>query len=230
MSAPGWQDPRTRVENGEMFLRSLAGTGAPAVEERGGTAVAQAPKGAADPVQELVERAKARDERAFAALYELYAPKIHSYFYYHLNGRSHEAEDLTNEVFVKVLEKIRTFEFRGLPFSSWLYRIAHNHLIDHVRGQPKLGPVALEDCLELREERAQRDLDNALSAQDLKEALWYLTAEQRQVIVLRFVQGLNTLETALAMDRSEDAVKKLQARGLMMLKKVLVNGRSNGRH
>lgn len=212
-----------------MFLRAQEGATMPAPEIRDADGDPRARLGG-DSVQALVERAQAHDERAFTALYEQFAPKIHSYFYYHLNGRGHEAEDLTTEVFVKVLEKIQTFEFRGLPFSSWLYRIAHNHLIDHVRGQPKQIPVALEACLDLREESAQRDLDNALRAQDLKEALRYLTPEQRQVIVLRFVQGLNTMETALAMERSEDAVKKLQARGLMMMKKVLVNGRSNGRH
>lgn len=184
-----------------------------------------------DAIHELVRRAQARDEGAFSALYEHFSPKIHSYLYYHLNGHSsYEAEDLTNEVFIKVLEKIHTFEFRGLPFSAWLYRIAHNRLIDHVRGQPKAPSASIDDCLNLHQESAQRALENALDAEDLRAALVDLTEEQRQVIVLRFVQGLNTAETAAAMDKSEDAVKKLQARGLITLKKILLQGRTNGRH
>ncbi|MBI4493172.1 MAG: sigma-70 family RNA polymerase sigma factor [Chloroflexi bacterium] len=175
-------------------------------------------------------RAQKGDENAFARLYTLYSPKIHSYLYYHLNGYGYEAEDLTNEVFVKVLEKIHTFEFRGLPFTAWLYRIAHNHLVDHVRGRPKQPCVPIEACFEMRAEDAQQELETTLSAEDLRTALVCITEEQRRVIVLRFVQGLNTIETAQAMGKSEDAVKKLQARGLQMLKKVLSEGRKNGRH
>jgi RNA polymerase sigma-70 factor (ECF subfamily) len=82
----------------------------------------------------------------------------------------------------------------------------------------------------MHEERALRDLENALTAEDLKHALEELTEEQRQAIVLRFVQGLSTIETAQVMERSEDAVKKLQARGLIMLKKILSTGRARGRN
>lgn len=196
-------------------------------------ASSQQPRGGAETqasLQELVRRAQARDQSAFAALYEHYSPKIRSYLYYHLNGHAAEAEDLTNEVFVKVLEKIHAYEFRGLPFSAWLYRIAHNHLVDHVRSRPKQQPVPIEVCQEMHEEGAQRELENALTAEDLKAALVDLTEEQRQVIILRFVQGLNTIETAAIMGKSEGAVKKLQARGLLMLKKILSEGRAHGRH
>lgn len=213
-----------------MILGGNSGATASATRSGSTAAAERMSAQACDNVQELVCRAQAQDENAFAVLYEFYSPRIYSYLYYHLNGSCHEAEDLTNEVFLKVLEKIQTFEFRGLPFSAWLYRIAHNHLVDHVRGRPKLPSLPIETCFEMREERAQRELDNALTAEDLKTAIIYLTEEQRQVIVLRFVQGLNTLETALAMDKSEDAVKKLQARGLQMLKRILTDGRANGRH
>ena len=84
-------------------------------------------------IQVLVEQAQQGDREAFGAIYEQLAPKIHLYLYHHTNGRAHLAEDLTEEVFVKVLEKLQSYQDRGLPFVSWVYRVAHNHLVDYFR-------------------------------------------------------------------------------------------------
>jgi RNA polymerase sigma-70 factor (ECF subfamily) len=175
--------------------------------------------------QVLVTLAQAGDRDAFGQLYERLSPKLYSYLYYHLNGRAQLAEDLTEEVFMKVLERLGRYQDRGLPFSAWVFRIAHNHLIDHVRAQPKQGIVSIEDCQDLPEQHAERTLDLALTQTELSRAIATLTEDQRRVIVLRFLQGMSTAETARSLNKTEDAVKKLQARGLQVLKKQLSGDR-----
>jgi RNA polymerase sigma-70 factor (ECF subfamily) len=172
-------------------------------------------------MQELVGRAQAGDRAAFGEIYEQLAPKVYSYLYSHTNGRAQLAEDLAEEVFVKVLERLRSYQDRGLPFASWVYRIAHNHLIDHYRSQPKQGVVSIDDCYNLAESRAEKSLDEALTHSELARALKHLTGDQRRVVVLRFLQGMNIMETARTIGKTEDAVKKLQARGLLALRRAL---------
>jgi RNA polymerase sigma-70 factor (ECF subfamily) len=176
-------------------------------------------------IQTLVDRAQAGDREAFGELYERLSPKVYSYLYYHLHGRAQLAEDLTEEVFVKVLEKLARYQNRGLPFSAWIFRIAHNHLIDYVRAQPKAGVVSIDDCHDLPEHHAERTLELALTHTELAEAITHLTNDQRRVIVLRFLQGMSTAETARVLSKTEDAVKKLQSRGLQVLKKNLHGSR-----
>lgn len=172
-------------------------------------------------IQALVERMQAGDRDAFGIVYERLAPKIYSYLYHHTNGRAQLAEDLTEEVFLKVLEKLDRYQDRGLPFASWAYRVAHNHLVDYFRTQPKQGTVSVEDCYNLAEARAEKTLDQTLTRSELTRALQLLTEDQRRVVVLRFLQGMNVLETAGALGKTEDAVKKLQARGLVALRRAL---------
>lgn len=182
------------------------------------------PKGSSDvdaEVQVLVERAQGGDREAFGEIYERLAPKVYSYLYHHTSGRAHLAEDLAEEVFVKVLEKLRYYQDRGLPFVSWVYRIAHNHLVDYFRTLPKQGIVSIEACYDLAEGRAERTLDQTLTNSELTCALGHLTEDQRRVVTLRFLQGMNVLETARTIGKTEDAVKKLQARGLLALRRVL---------
>ncbi|MBA2450496.1 MAG: sigma-70 family RNA polymerase sigma factor [Chloroflexi bacterium] len=176
--------------------------------------------------QELVERAQSGDGEAFGELYERLHPEIFRYLVRHLGGRREMAEDLTEEVFLKVLERIDKYQFRGLPFSAWLYRIARNHLIDHVRAQPKQPLCSLESGAEIAERGAELVLDRQLDQQELSSALSRLTAEQQQVVKLRFLMGQTTAETAAAMEKTEDAIKKLQARGLAQLRRILEQARS----
>lgn len=172
-------------------------------------------------IQALVARAQGGDREAFGEIYERLAPKVYNYLYHQIEGRAHLAEDLTEEVFVKVLEKLRHYQDRGLPFASWVYRIAHNHLVDYYRTLPKQGIVSIELCYELAEGRAEKSLETALTHNELVKALRLLTEDQRRVVELRFLQGMNILETSRVIGKSEDAVKKLQARGLMALQRAL---------
>ena len=173
-------------------------------------------------VQALVARAQAGDQDAYATLYNTYSKKIHSYLRYHLNNRAEVAEDLAADVFLKAMEKINSYQFNGVPFSAWLYRIAHNHLIDFLRAQPKKQGVSLDECVGVDDPSAEKSLDATLTHQQLSGAFEGLTGEQRQVIVYRFLQDRSIADTARLMEKNEDAIKQLQVRALRNMRKVLV--------
>ena len=173
-------------------------------------------------VQQLVARAQQGDQDAYATLYNTYSKKIHSYLRYHLNNRSEVAEDLAADVFLKAMEKINSYQFNGVPFSAWLYRIAHNHLIDYLRAQPKKQGVSLDECVGVDDPSAEKSLDQTLNQQQLSGAFEGLTEDQRQVIVYRFLQDRSIADTARLMEKNEDAVKQLQVRALRNMRKVLV--------
>jgi len=176
-------------------------------------------------VQSLVERAQAGDGGAFGELYEQFAPEIFRYLLRHLNGRRESAEDLTEEVFLKVLERLGSYQFRGLQFSAWLYRIARNHMIDHLRSRPRQIISSLDQAPEIPEKKAEQTMDRSLDRHELTYALDRLTSDQRHVVTLRFLDGFTTAETAEIMGKTEDAVKKLQARGLVQLRRIIETAR-----
>lgn len=167
----------------------------------------------------LVERARARDAAAFAELYEEYAPRIASYLARRLGGHTPEVEDLTADVFAKVFEKLDQFQDRGVPFAAWLFRIARNQLIDHVRAMPRQRLVDIDAALDVHQTGTFQTLDQHLAADQIREGMRRLTDEQRRVIGLRFVEGRTTAQTAHSMAKSEEAVKKLQSRALASLKR-----------
>ncbi|HVA25723.1 MAG TPA: sigma-70 family RNA polymerase sigma factor [Chloroflexota bacterium] len=169
----------------------------------------------------LVRRAQRGDRQAFSELYELYCPKIYAYVLRHVSGDVEVAQDLTSDVFVKAMEHVGTYRFQDVPFSSWLYRIAHNRVIDHYRRAPKLQPVALQDEDPVADKAASLDVSWILNRKVLYDAISMLTPEQRSVIVLRLLQSRSVAETAATIGRSEDAVKQLQRRGLAALERIL---------
>ena len=175
-----------------------------------------------DEVQSLVERAQSGDGGAFGELYEQFSPEIFRYLLRHLNGRRESAEDLTEEVFLKVLERLGSYQFRGLPFSAWLYRIARNHMIDHLRSRPRQIISSLDAAPEIPEKKAELVMDRSLDRHELSYALERLTSDQRHGVTLRFLDGFTTAEI---MGKTEDAVKKLQARGLVQLRRIFEQAR-----
>jgi RNA polymerase sigma-70 factor, ECF subfamily len=171
--------------------------------------------------EDLVRRVRANDPLAFEELYERYSPRVFGYLFQRLNGDAEEAEDLTADVFTRVYEKIDAFQPQGAPLSAWVFRIAHNRLIDTIRRRPRATQVTLEDAPELAAGPVFGDVDQQVAMEQIKAGLTRLTNEQRQVIVLRFLEGKSLAETAAAVGRNEDAVKKLQARGLASLRRGL---------
>lgn len=159
-------------------------------------------------------------------IYEEFRPRVFRFIRGKLNGGDPEvAKDLAADVFVKVLEKADKYEDRGKPFEAWLYTVAHNRTVDHFR-TPKNNnnrTVSIDNFERdsIADQRAERELEEPLIRADLEQGMRHLTPGQREVIKLRFLRGQSIAETAMTIDRSEAAVKKLQARGLNVLKHVL---------
>jgi RNA polymerase sigma-70 factor (ECF subfamily) len=173
-------------------------------------------------VAELVVKAQQGDQMAFAAIYEQYSPLVYRFLRRRLDGSDEVVEDLAEDVFVKVYEKLDRYVERGLPFTAWLYRIAHNHLVDYLRSLPRMTAHSLDDVAEVPEVAASAAYSRVLDRQSLEPAMARLTPEQRRAIELRFMEGMSVAETSQAMGRSEEAVKKLQARALANLRRSLM--------
>ena len=170
---------------------------------------------------ELVVKAQQGDKLAFASLYEQYSPLVYRFLRRRLDGADEVVEDLAEDVFVKVYEKLDRYVERGLPFTAWLYRIAHNHLVDYLRSLPRMTASSLDEVAEVPERAAAAAFRRVLDRQSLEPAVARLTSDQRQTIELRFMEGMSVAETAASMGRSDEAVKKLQARALTNLRRHL---------
>lgn len=183
-------------------------------------------------IDHLVAKAQGGDRASLAALYEHFYDPILRYVAFK-TGDSVEAEDITEEVFLRMLESIHTFKPRGYPFSSWLFRIAHNLTVDHFRRKGRHKTTSLEavaDTLGATSADMDHSLDLQLSAREISLAMQSLTTLQREVLTLRFAAGLSLLETARAVGKNENAVKALQHAGLKKLKSLLTGERRTSRN
>jgi len=168
----------------------------------------------------LVARAKRGDEAAISQLYRQYAPRIYGYVASRV-GDPTLADDLTSEVFLRALEGLPRFEYRGISLGAWLYRIAHDRLADHFRQHARRETLPLENGVLPPQNGVEHEAEANLEAQRLKKAIGQLTADQQQVILLRFNAGLKLKEAAYVMDRSIGAVKMLQLRALARLRQLV---------
>lgn len=165
--------------------------------------------------KQLVERAVRQDPNAFGLLYELYFDKIYNYLYFKTMHRN-EAEDLTARVFMKAWEAIGNFEWQGYPFSTWLYRIAHNQLVDHYRTRRPVLPLEAAERYECGDDPFEAVEHASLIAQ-IRGALKNLTHEQQRVVTLRYFEGYSIGEIAKMMGKAPDAVRAMQHRALRCL-------------
>ncbi len=168
----------------------------------------------------LVQRATRRDPEAFARLYDRFVDKIFKYIYYKVRTAS-QAEELTSQVFLKAWESIGNYRWTERPFAAWLYRIAHNLVVDYFRTHHQA--VSLED-LPLSDDHAD-DVDELavknLDAEMIRQAITRLTDDQQQVIILKFLEGYETEEIAELMEKEPGAVRALQHRALIALQKIV---------
>ncbi len=167
---------------------------------------------------ELVQRAVRKDASAFGQLYELHLDAIYRYIYYRV-GNAAEAEDLTEQVFLKAWEHVGAYDDRGLPFAAWLYRMAHNAVIDYRRTRRAAEPLS-----ELLVEKSAGPAEIAelhLEMEGVAAALRRLSPDHQHVILLRFVQGCTHAEAAAIMGKSEGALRALQCRALTSLHQAL---------
>ena len=169
----------------------------------------------------LLERAKVFDVAALGELYDHYAPRICASIYRRV-GSAHLAEDLTGDVFVRVLQAIRSQRFWHTSFQAWLYRIAHNLVVDHYRRQPSEPVVPLDIVPLVSEENDPADAaEQTLSRERLRAMIAHLTPDQQQVLLLRFGEGLTARETAQVLQKTTRAVEALQHRALAALRRAL---------
>ena len=168
----------------------------------------------------LVAEAKAGDAEAFAAIFDAYAGPVHRFIASRVN-RPSDAEDLTQLVFVKALEALPRYEARGIPFGGWLFRLARNAVIDHMR--TRHDHLDLEAATQQPGREAGPD-EVTVARQELDEvaaAMAALTDEQRDAIALRFFAGLSAREAAHVMGKQEGTIRGLQFRAIAALRRQL---------
>ncbi|NLG95931.1 MAG: sigma-70 family RNA polymerase sigma factor [Chloroflexi bacterium] len=170
----------------------------------------------------IIERARQGDTEAYGELYECHRLGIFRYLYYR-TGDTQVADDLTSEVFLRMIQALPGFEQREVGFQAWLFQIAQNILNDHYRKMSVRNDVQLEDTiLDNHQTLARsRPVERTLNSVTLNQAINRLSGEQRDVIVLRFISGMPISQVAQTLNKSEDAVKGLQRRALMTLREVL---------
>lgn len=169
----------------------------------------------------LVQAAVRGDASAFGALYDRYQPMIYRFIAVKI-GRREDAEDITHQVFMSAWQNISGYKDLGHPFSSWLYRIARNQVIDHYRAKkPDVSLDALDPEGLLGPTVSQVDLAKKMDLEKMLQAIHKLKPDYQDVIIMRFVEDLSVRETAKAMKRSEGAVKLIQHRAIKELQKLL---------
>jgi RNA polymerase sigma-70 factor (ECF subfamily) len=172
-------------------------------------------------VRALVDRAQQGDREALEELYLIHFDRIYSYLHVSVGNR-HDAEDLTTQTFLRMLESIGKFRWRSAPFSAWLFRIAHNLAMDHFRANKRWQP---------EENVPEPDVDESTSAEtgalesigrrSMLELIDDLSPEQQQVLTLKFVFNFSNAEAATILGKTEGAIKSLQHRALVSLQKQL---------
>jgi RNA polymerase sigma-70 factor, ECF subfamily len=176
---------------------------------------------AAVDVRRLVDRAQQGDRQALEELYLMHFDRIYSYLQMSVGNR-HDAEDLTNQTFVRMLESIDRFEWRKVPISAWLFRIAHNLAMDHFRSrrrwQPEEEPPEQEDSVA---RSAEEEALQSIGRQSMLELIEGLSLDQQQVLTLKFVFNFSNADAATILGKTEGAIKSLQHRALASLQRQL---------
>ena len=193
----------------------------PRLMAREATASSRSAQDSPERIRALVERAQAGEREALEELYLLHFDRIYSYLNMSVGNR-HDAEDLTTQTFLKMLESIRKFRWRSAPFSAWLFRIAHNLAMDHFRASRRWQPE--EDVPEPHGEEepsAEATALQAIGRQSMLEMIEGLSPEQQQVLTLKFVFNFPNAEVATILGKTEGAIKSLQHRALVSLQKQL---------
>jgi RNA polymerase sigma-70 factor (ECF subfamily) len=170
----------------------------------------------------ILSNASRGDREAFGVLYERYLDRIYNYVYYR-TGNLHDAEDLTARVFQRAMGHIGSYTDRGVPFSAWLYRIAHNLVANWHRDRSRRQEIPLSDApvLPSNEDRPETRLVRTQEQDSLLRHIRQLPADRQTLLILKFVENLSNAEIGQVMGRSEGAVKSLYHRTLLLLRDQL---------
>ena len=179
-------------------------------------------------VRALVDQAQQGDRDALEELYLIHFDRIYSYLHVSVGNR-HDAEDLTTQTFLKMLESIGKFRWQSAPFSAWLFRIAHNLAMDHFRAARRWQPE--EEVPEPEPDESTSAEAGALEAigrKTMLELIEDLSPDQQQVLTLKFVFNFANADAATILDKTEGAIKSLQHRALLSLQKQLEKREQSG--
>jgi RNA polymerase sigma-70 factor (ECF subfamily) len=172
-------------------------------------------------VRKLVDRAQAGDRDALEELYLIHFDRIYSYLHMTVGNR-HDAEDLTTQTFLRMLEAIGKFRWQSAPFSAWLFRIAHNLSMDHFRASRRWQPEEeVPEPAGTEERSAEDEAFQSIGRTSMLDMIEGLSHEQRQVLTLKFVFNFSNGDVATILAKTEGAVKSLQHRALVSLQKQL---------
>ena len=181
-------------------------------------------------IEMLVNKARTGDKDALTELYGVFREKIYRYVFFKC-GNHADAEDITNEVFLRMIQSIANFQWKGIGFSSWLFKIASNLVIDYYRNKSRRNIESIEDRDYIGEtnwEQISEFLDNRDLFQAIYKDTEYLTDLQKEVVNLRFIGDLSLKETAEAMSKNVNSVKAIQHAAIKKLKeKVQENNKRN---
>ena len=169
---------------------------------------------------ELVRAAKNNDESAFSEIYEYYITPIFRFVYFRVRNRF-DADDLTQSIFLKAWKNLSEYRQKKNPFSSWLYAIARNTIIDFWRKKKEWSISELGENTEKEEERTDEILEKEEDLNEIKKAIGLLTEDQQEVIILKFIEGLSNKEISRILNKKEDAVRQIQSRAIKMLREYI---------
>ncbi|HSF81325.1 MAG TPA: sigma-70 family RNA polymerase sigma factor [Anaerolineales bacterium] len=175
---------------------------------------------------EVIARAQSGDSEVIGELYERYNLGLFRYLYYRL-GDKHTAEDLTSEVFVRMIRALRGYRSQNVSFDAWLFQIARNLAVDHLRKMNVRNHVTLEEEMIAETDDVDGTVERKLTSDKLVSALNRLSDEQRDVLILRFVNGMRIEQVAQTLHKSVDSIKGLQRRGLLALREILTDWEVN---
>jgi len=172
--------------------------------------------------EEILVLASQGDRDAFGQLYIRYVERIFNYVYYR-TGNTHDAEDLTARVFQRAMNHIHSYKDRGVPFSAWLYRIAHNLVANWHRDRSRKQEIPLDDLpvLPTKGDHPERNLVRSQEQESLLKHIRRLPSERQNLLILKFVENMSNAEIGKIMGRSEGAVKSLYHRTLLALRDQL---------
>ena len=174
-------------------------------------------------IDEDLERAIQGDDAAFGNIYEQYVSRIYNYIFYRV-GNANDAEDLTAKVFLRAYTHIGKYNQRGLPFSAWLYRIAHNLVANWYRDNSRRKDISLDEPLHLIDNRTNLPEHELILIEErdrLLEVIHKLPINRQELLILKFVDGLSNAEIGEVLGRTEGAVKSLYHRTLLGIRDEL---------
>lgn len=170
---------------------------------------------------QLIKRAKAQKKDALAKIYDLYIKRVYRFVYFRVGNRE-DAEDITEQVFVKILSSIKNYEERGLPFEAWLFRIARNEIVDFYR-KKHTGKVGLDEIGEIVDPTPspQAKLEHKLEYKKVMRVLPKLPGQYQEIIVLKFMDDLENSAISAILKKPVDHIRVLQSRALAKLRELL---------